>query len=236
MIEPVGSNWRSQMKPMTPALEPEACPTRRAAGTDPAKRSQILAGANAVFARMGYDAASMSDITREAGVSKGTLYVYFAGKEDLFAATIEQHRERLFQGICDAFTVPGRVEDKLRQFARIVVPLICSNDMVQAHRVVLGICARMPELGARFYEGGSQRGVRLLSEFFAAETQRGVLDVTDTQLAAHQFMELSLAGMARRRLFGHMENEPTEAELTKTIDAAIEMFMCRYAAKDPGQG
>lgn len=50
---------------------------RFAAGEDPAKRRQILDGAKRVFMRMGFDAASMNDVTREAGVSKGTLYVYF---------------------------------------------------------------------------------------------------------------------------------------------------------------
>ncbi len=49
--------------------------TRLAAGQDPIKRQQILEGAQNVFLRMGFDAASMNDITREAGVSKGTIYV-----------------------------------------------------------------------------------------------------------------------------------------------------------------
>ena len=42
---------------------------------------------------VGFDAASMNDITREAGVSKGTIYVYFENKEDLFSAMIEQERD-----------------------------------------------------------------------------------------------------------------------------------------------
>ena len=54
----------------------EAGRTRLAAGQDPIKRRQILEGAQLVFMRMGFDAASMNDITREAGVSKGTIYVY----------------------------------------------------------------------------------------------------------------------------------------------------------------
>ena len=44
---------------------------RHAAGEDPAKRAQILEGARQVFMNVGFDAASMNDITRAAGVSKG---------------------------------------------------------------------------------------------------------------------------------------------------------------------
>ena len=47
---------------------------RPAAGTDPDKRRQILEGAGRVFSSVGFDAASMNDIAREAGVSKPTLY------------------------------------------------------------------------------------------------------------------------------------------------------------------
>src|SRR5437762_1301306 len=50
------------------------------------KRRQIIDGARDVFLAQGFDAASMSDIARKAGVSKGTLYVYFDSKEALFQA------------------------------------------------------------------------------------------------------------------------------------------------------
>ena len=42
-----------------------------------AKRRQIMEGARTVFLAAGFDGASMNDIARVAGVSKGTLYVYF---------------------------------------------------------------------------------------------------------------------------------------------------------------
>src|SRR5215813_14459412 len=51
-----------------------------------AKRRQIIEGAQAVFLAQGFDAASMGEIARKAGVSKGTLYVYFDSKEALFEA------------------------------------------------------------------------------------------------------------------------------------------------------
>ena len=43
-----------------------------------------------MFLAQGFDAASMDDIARKAGVSKGTLYVYFKSKEDLFEAITEE--------------------------------------------------------------------------------------------------------------------------------------------------
>src|SRR5215467_14104370 len=57
---------------------------------DNAKRRQIIEGARRMFLAQGFDAASMGSIAREAGVSKGTLYVYFKSKEDLFEAIVEE--------------------------------------------------------------------------------------------------------------------------------------------------
>ena len=51
-----------------------------------ARRDQIVAAAAACFARSGYHATTMADIAEAAGVSKGTPYLYFPGKEALFAA------------------------------------------------------------------------------------------------------------------------------------------------------
>src|SRR5215510_7898994 len=75
---------------------------RPAAGQDPVKRNQIIEGARRVFIDKGFEAASMNDVTREAGVSKGTIYVYFANKEELFEALIEEERHRIFNDLYDA--------------------------------------------------------------------------------------------------------------------------------------
>ena len=70
--------------------EVAARPGRRVAGQDFAKRQQIMAGAKRCFLKLGFEAASMSDIAAEAGVSKGTLYVYFESKERLFSVIVDE--------------------------------------------------------------------------------------------------------------------------------------------------
>lgn len=55
-----------------------------------ARRNQIVAAALTCFARSGYHATTMADVAAEAGVSKGTPYLYFSGKEALFIALHEE--------------------------------------------------------------------------------------------------------------------------------------------------
>src|SRR3954447_826117 len=57
-------------------------------GVDERRRQLLEAGAR-VFTERSYDDASMADVAREAGISKGLLYHYFPSKRDLFVATLE---------------------------------------------------------------------------------------------------------------------------------------------------
>ena len=63
-------------------------------------RDKIVAGALISFSKKGFDKTRMDDIAAESGVSKGTIYIYFKSKEDLFYELCEKNlvalREQLF--------------------------------------------------------------------------------------------------------------------------------------------
>ena len=67
---------------------------------NPAKRREILDGARQVFRSAGFDGASMDQIARAAGVSKGTLYVYFRNKEDLFLDLVATDKNEAAEQLC----------------------------------------------------------------------------------------------------------------------------------------
>lgn len=72
----------------------------RKAGVSAAEtRAALLDAAARVFAAKGYDGASISDITSEAGLSSGAIYSNYGGKAELFAATVREHARRDFAGL-----------------------------------------------------------------------------------------------------------------------------------------
>ncbi|MER6090385.1 TetR/AcrR family transcriptional regulator [Streptomyces bluensis] len=60
-----------------------------------ARRRQILEAAARCFARNGFHATSMQDVLKEAGLSAGAVYRYFAGKEELIAAVVNEVLEEI---------------------------------------------------------------------------------------------------------------------------------------------
>src|SRR5580704_8456070 len=117
---------------------------------DSSKRRQILDGAKKVFMDLGFDGASMGEIARSAGVSKGTLYVYFADKNRLFEAIVEE--EALEQGkVAFNFDHERDVTTTLRDFGRAYIELLCRPGGGSAIRTVMAIAERMPDVGRRYY-------------------------------------------------------------------------------------
>ncbi|MFM2280491.1 MAG: hypothetical protein RLZZ444_2722 [Pseudomonadota bacterium] len=211
-----------------------AIPRRPAAGEDPAKREQILDGAQCVFWRMGFDAASMNDITREAGVSKGTLYVYFENKEDLFAAMVDRNRMRIVNLIREALEGDLPLEETLLRFGRTFATHLCSDKAVKGARMVLGVIDRMPALANRFFATGPNSGPMLLVSYIDRHVKAGNLaEGIDSTIAARQFAELCMAGLFRARLFGAMPTPPTEEEVERTVRSAVAMFLKPYGRNQP---
>ena len=83
-----------------------------------ATRRRILDAAEDVFGEMGYYEASVSEITRRAGVAQGTFYIYFHSKRETFVELIEDIGERLRAATSAAIQdAPDRIEAERRGFA-----------------------------------------------------------------------------------------------------------------------
>lgn len=204
---------------------------RPAAGQDPVKRAQIIDGARRVFIDKGFEAASMNDITREAGVSKGTIYVYFANKEELFEALIEEERGTIFKNMYEVLDHTDNLRETLVKFGRVLSLKITSAKVIQAQRTVIGASDRIPELGARFYERGPKRGHDKVAAFLNTAIEHGLLSIEDVDLAAYQFTELCLAGMFRQCIFSYRAKAPTQAEIEHVVRSGVDVFLKAYGTE-----
>jgi AcrR family transcriptional regulator len=203
---------------------------RWAAGEDPVKRQQILEGATRVFMKMGFDAASMNDVTREAGVSKGTLYVYFANKEDLFSAMIDAERSRFVAAIRETLSEGLDVETNLFEFGKVFVTHVTSDKAISAMRSVIGVRERMPGLCQRFFTGPENLRT-VLRGFLERQGEAGRLDIEDFDMAARHFLDMASGSYFKLRLFGDMDIPPSKKEIDYVVRGAVRVFMAAYAIR-----
>ncbi len=196
---------------------------------DSSKRRQILDGARRVFLDLGFDGASMGEIARAASVSKGTLYVYFADKNRLFEAIVEE--ESIEQGKIAFNFDPGReVEITLPEFGRAYVQLLCRPGGGSAIRTVMSIAERMPEVGRRFYDNVLARTVNRFSAYLEARAQLGDLVIEDYELAAWQFMQMCQATLFQAFIF-QAKPAPSAEQIAAVVDSATRVFLTAYRAK-----
>lgn len=206
---------------------------RPAAGQDPAKREQILDGAKRCFLDLGFEAASMNEITSESGVSKGTLYVYFQDKEDLFAELIDRERSKLMAVAQHELDDGRSIADALQRFGVAVTVKLTSKEVIRAQRMVLGVAERMPKVAARFFSSDPFSAFIVLKHYLELKVASGELVIDDVDLAARQFIELSMASIFKRRLFGNMTELAPIAEIERVVASGVDIFLSYYSVRAP---
>jgi AcrR family transcriptional regulator len=197
------------------------------AADDSAKRRQIVQGAREIFLARGFDAASMSDIARAAGVSKGTLYVYFENKEQLFEAIVHEECLVHAEGAFDFDHGNHDVEAVLTRLGSAYLGFLCTAEKASALRTVAAIADRMPEIGRVFYETGPAVGIAKLAAYLKAQNEAGVLAVDDCTVAAAQFLDSSKSTLFMPVLF-NFGGAPQAEAISHVVGMAVRTFMRAY--------
>jgi len=192
-----------------------------------AKRRQILDGARRVFLAAGFDGASMGEIAKAAGVSKGTLYVYFDSKEKLFEVLTIEEKETLAETVFRIDPDDPDVRSVLTGLGRTYLRILGRPEHISSIRMVIGAAEKFPRIGQIFYEAGPQRGIAKLKTYLDRQVEVGRLSVGDTRLAAQQFLDLCQSGILRRLLFA-VGDPPTPEEIAHTVEMAVTVFFKAY--------
>jgi AcrR family transcriptional regulator len=210
-------------------VAPDSTSLRIVGEEDTSKRRQILDGARKVFMELGFDGASMGEIARSAGVSKGTLYVYFADKNRLFEAIVEE--TALEQGEIAFDSGPaGDAATTLQEFGAAYIGMILRPEGGSAIRTVMAIAERMPEVGRRYYERVLQKTINRLAGHLGVHEKAGELVIDDRELAASQFLLMCQASLFLPFIF-QAAPPPPPARVAEVIASAVRMFLAAYGKK-----
>lgn len=144
-----------------------------------ARPEEITASALELFVERGYASTRLEDVAARAGVSKGTVYLYFAGKEELFKAVV---REGIASAIADARELiehyQGSSISLLHAVARSFLERVIATRFSGIPKLVIAEARNFPEI-AKFYltevaEPGQQALARIVERGIARGEFRAV--------------------------------------------------------------
>jgi AcrR family transcriptional regulator len=225
--------------PADPAAKPPA--KRRLRGPRWERRkdsrtSELMEAALAIFVERGYAAARLEDVAAKAGVSKGTLYLYYANKEELFKAVVRRSIAPLIaetRGIIESSDDDS--ETLLGRFLEIWWTRYGGTRLAGITKLVIGEAGNFPEM-ARFYNGEVVSGNHeLITMILKRGVARREFREIDVDAVAHHVM----APLVLRSIWAN-SIEPCcgsagELEPQQFIAHHLDMLL-RALRRDPSQG
>ena len=191
------------------------------------KATAILHAATDVFLEQGFDASSMDDVARTAGVSKQTVYSHFNNKEGLYRAII-QHK-------CDEYGLGPSIFDaaadcrhNLLHFGERLMELLISEPVIKMDRLCIANAAERPTLSALYYEAGPDEVRALLEDFLRQRCADNQLAIDDVTLAVKQFIGLLKGDIYTRAIWNLPV--PGPAERKRYLDASVSLFLKGHQA------
>ena len=198
-----------------------------------ARPEEILEAAKHVFGERGYAGTTLEDVARRAGVSKGTLYLYFEGKEALFR---EMVRAKVVPALAHAEATVRTFEGSSRELLVLLVSSMYrrlrDEGLARVGRVVQAELPSFPELAQFYFEEVILRSRRLVSRVLERGVARG-----EFREVAHAFAARGLASLlvhtAQLQCFFH-DFDPDQLSDEAALGGLVDLFLHGVLAR-PGE-
>ena len=206
---------------------------RRLPGERP---GQILDAALRVFTEKGLEAAKLEEIAALAGVSKGTIYLYFDSKEELFREVVRANIvplvEQVERGVGSA---PATVE--LERYLRTHWETIAGEHSAGWMRLVIGELHRFPDLADFYSREVISRSWNILSGIILRGIASGEFRAIDPAAAVsiiHATTIMHAVWVGPSSLHPHVRAKPREQVIGEIIDFILHALRAAPAAKPDG--
>jgi len=150
-----------------------------------ARPAEILAAALDVFAERGFAAAKLDEVAERAGVSKGTLYLYFESKDELFRSVV---RSLLVPNLAAAERAMAESKGSAAELLRGVIltfgKIIVTTKLGAIPKLIIAESATFPDLAKFYYDEVISRGLR----FIGGLIKRGVESGEFRPIAPEEFL------------------------------------------------
>jgi AcrR family transcriptional regulator len=202
-----------------------------------ARPQELLAAALDLFVERGYAATRLDDVAARAGVSKGTLYLYFANKEELFQAVVRENVVPVLgeaEGIIENFE--GSSADLFREIILGWWERIGGTKLSGITKLIMAESNNFPEVAGFYHDEVISRGNAMIERMIERGIERGEFRQIDVKQALNVVCAPMLMLMMWKHSFSSCRPEPIspEAYLNSFIDLLLNGLL-RAPAPAPAQ-
>lgn len=189
-----------------------------------ARPAELIAAAFDLFVERGFAATRMEDIAARAGVSKGTIFLYFESKQALLRAVVEDAvLPHLDAGEAMVAEGGGPPEILLRQLLRRIATALSDRRLAGLPKLISAEAANFPELATYYHDNIVMRIRGLIMEVLERGVAAGVFYPCDTSLVARLAIAPLLFDCMWRQMPEVCEAVPVPADAF--IDAHLDLFL-----------
>ena len=195
-------------------------------GDAEARRAVILDAALKVFGQYGFRRASMDDIAREAQIGKGTIYLSFTSKDEVFQALSQRLAQQMLAGAEAASRRPATTADKLA--AMHAAWFGTYADTIRRSPHAADLLDAKHRLSADLVSGAGNRYKRLVRDVLAEAAATGELDLEPAGLTPDTAAELLIAS-AR----GLESSTSSPAAYRRYLTTLVQIMIAGLASRRP---
>ena len=189
-----------------------------------ARPEEIVSAALEVFADRGFAATKLEDIARRAGVTKGTIYLYFDSKEALFKALIRQTIVPVIaQGEAVAQSFTGSARELFERLVREYWRLVGETSLVGIPKLMMAEANNFPELARFYYDEVVTRGHRLMAGVIQRGVKAGEFRPVNVMLAAKLAMSPLMHAVIARKAFSACM--PEGFDVDSYLNTHIDLYL-----------
>lgn len=189
-----------------------------------ARPQELLAAALDLFVDRGYAATRLEDVAARAGVSKGTLYLYFDNKEELFKAVV---RENVLPVLGEAEGIVESHEGSSEELFREIIlgwwQRIGSTKLSGIAKLMMAESCNFPELAHFYHEEVISRGNAMIVRMLERGIERGEFRPIDAKQTMHIIYAPMLMLMMWKHSFNNCGVEPINPE--EYLNSFIDLFL-----------
>lgn len=197
-----------------------------------ARPQELLDAAFAVFVEKGFADARLEDIAARAGVSKGTVYLYFDSKEAIFQDMIRRVADAKMEMVAHLVEAhQGSFAALLRQLAGLMAAHIAQPPLVHFPRLIIGESKRFPALAAFYLETAISRARKILMRIIERGQEAGEFRPIPPRHAAHLFISPMLFVPIYTSVFA--PHDPEGFDLDGHVSAHLDIYLKGLCVGEP---